>query len=56
MSSTRYGKDQPADDLKPYIDRLTFKGLPEIAPFDVAAGLNALKDALGRKVNVGGHL
>lgn len=47
-SSTTYRKDQPADEMQPYIDRLTFK-LPALAPFDVAAGLGALRDALGRK-------
>ncbi|WP_439685716.1 site-specific integrase [Cupriavidus oxalaticus] len=47
-SSTTYRKDQPADEMRPYIDKLTFK-LPTIAPFDVAAGLDALKDALARK-------
>ncbi len=48
MSGIRYRKDEDADQLLPYIERLAF-ALPEIAPFDVDEGLAALRDALARK-------
>lgn len=48
MSGKRYRKDQDASKLRPYINRLDFP-LPVIAPFDVGAGLLALKSALDRK-------
>jgi len=48
MAAIRYRKDQNADKLKPYVERLCFP-LPRIAPFDVAAGMDALKDGLKAK-------
>jgi integrase len=49
MSGTRYRKDQNADDLRRYVERIALKGLPEIAPFDVFAGMAALEDGLQAK-------
>lgn len=48
MSAIRYRKDQVASKLQPYVERLVFS-LPEIAPFDVGAGLAAVQSALERK-------
>jgi integrase len=48
MSGRRYRKDQVASKLQPYIDRVAYP-LPTLAPFDVAAGLKAVTDALSRK-------
>ncbi|MGT2505925.1 tyrosine-type recombinase/integrase [Cupriavidus basilensis] len=47
-AAIRYRKDQSADQLRPYVERLAFD-LPDIAPFEVAAGMAALKDALDAK-------
>lgn len=49
MSATRYRKDKVATKQLVYINRLDF-GLPKIAPFDIEAGMLALKNALDRKV------
>lgn len=51
-AAIRYRKDQSADQLKPYVERLAFDP-PDIAPFDVAAGVEALKDALAAKRDPG---
>lgn len=48
MAAVRYRKDQNADKLKPYIERLSFS-LPSIAPFNVSAGMEALADGLSAK-------
>lgn len=48
MAAIRYRKDQNADKLKPHVERLSFP-LPAIAPFDVAAGMEALADGLSAK-------
>jgi integrase len=45
---TTYIKDRSADELAPHLAPLRFD-LPTIAPFNVAAGLIALQDALDRK-------
>lgn len=45
---TVYRKDKEADQALPYIERLQIT-LPEIAKFDVEAGLAAVEDALDRK-------
>lgn len=47
-SAKRYRKDQEATRLMGYVERVRFDP-PPIASFDVAAGLNALADALARK-------
>ena len=43
-----YVKDESTDELLETVQRLDF-GLPNIAPFDCAAGLKAVSDALQRK-------
>lgn len=48
QAAIRYRKDQEASELQGYIDRLKFE-LPTIAPFDIAAGIKAVEDALKRK-------
>lgn len=48
ITQTRYRKDAEADRLLVYVKQLDFK-LPEIAPFSVADGLDAVRDALQRK-------
>lgn len=45
-SGSRYSKDRNADELKPTIEKLDFSCLAKVAPFDTAAGLEALKIAL----------
>lgn len=48
MSAKRYRKDQEARKLQPYVDRVAYP-LPVLAPFDVAAGIQAVASALNRK-------
>lgn len=48
-TDNRYTKDAHPGDLLPIIEKLKFDGLPEIAPFDVEAGLRAVKVAMRRK-------
>jgi hypothetical protein len=43
-----YRKDMGPDEALQYVRRLCVT-LPDIAPFDIAAGLKALSDALRRK-------
>ena len=49
ITVTRYRKDAQADRLQGYVKQLDFK-LPTIAPFSIADGLDAVRDALQRKV------
>ncbi|MFJ4395887.1 DUF6538 domain-containing protein [Pseudomonas sp. NPDC089396] len=48
ITLTRYRKDAEADRLLGYVKQLDFK-LPAIAPFSIADGLDAVRDALRRK-------
>jgi len=48
MSAIRYRKDKAATKQLAYIDQIDFD-LPEIAPFDIDAGMLALKNAFARK-------
>lgn len=54
MSAKRYRKDQEAQRLQAYVDRVFFP-LPIIAPFDSRAGIEAVEHALGRKVKIRAH-
>ncbi len=48
ITLTRYRKDAEADRLLGYVKQLDFN-LPAIAPFSIADGLDAVRDALRRK-------
>ena len=48
-TDNRYTKDAHPRDLLPLMEKLSFTGLPHIAPFDVQAGLRAIKVAMRRK-------
>lgn len=48
VHDTRYKKDAEPEILAPFVNRLAVT-LPEIAPFDIPAGLKAIGDALERK-------
>lgn len=49
MSAKRYSKDSGPDVLYGHVERLKFE-LPTIAVFDINEGLDAVRDALRRKV------
>jgi hypothetical protein len=52
QSMSRYAKDRNATELQPLINKLVFPCLSDIVPFNVHAGLKALKSSERHKASV----
>jgi integrase len=52
QSGTRYTKDRDADELAAFVNSIAYDFLPEIAPLDIEAALQALKTSSRLKLEL----